>query len=74
MTGVQTCALPICPVSLFNLHTNGYRNAYKNRSTEQMLHFLIDYMADDSFSIVNSMHDDFFSSVMMSVKEEEKRG
>lgn len=39
-----------------------------------MLHFLIDYMADDSFSIVNSMHDDFFSSVMMSVKEEEKRG
>jgi hypothetical protein len=39
-----------------------------------MLHFLIDYMADDSFSIVNSMHDDFFSYVMMSVKKEEKRG
>jgi hypothetical protein len=37
-----------------------------------MLHFLIDYMADDSFSIVNSMHDDFFSYVMMSVKKKAK--
>lgn len=43
-----------------------------NRSTKQTLHFLIDYMADDSFSIVNSMHDDFFSSVMVSVKKEAK--